>query len=268
MSNQPIGLLDSGFGGLSVMSAIRAQEPLQNLIYTADCGFAPWGDRDDAFIQKRVDTIVDYLLSRDIKALVIACNTATAVSAEALRERLSIPVIGIEPAVLPAARATQTKAVAVMATVKTIDSERYASLKARVEDPEIQIIDCPCPGLMECVEAGAFHSKTTRQLIEHFVSPLLEHNIDQIVLGCTHYPFLEEEIQAVAGSHISLINPAPAVARHLYSVLDEKGMLSKSAVAGTEEFYVTGANPERERVLRVLWHKEVLLKELPSSSTR
>ncbi len=262
MSIQPIGLLDSGFGGLSVMRAIRAQGPHENLIYTADCGFAPWGDRDDAFIQQRVDVIVNYLLSRNIKALVIACNTATAVCAEALRDRLTIPVIGIEPAVLPAARATQTKAVAVMATVKTIESERYTSLKTRVEDPDIQIFDCPCPGLMECVEAGAFHSKTTRQLIQHFVSPLLEHNIDQIVLGCTHYPFLEEEIQRVVGPNVSLIDPAPAVARHLYNVLTEKDMLTNSQEAGSEEFYVSGANPERERVLQALWKPDSSLKEL------
>lgn len=264
MSTQPIGLLDSGFGGLSVMSAIREKFPHEDLIYTADCGFAPWGDRDDEFIDRRVDAIVDYLLSRNIKALVLACNTATAVSATRLREKLTIPVIGIEPAVLPAARATQTKAFAVMATVKTIESDRYAGLKARVEDPEIQIYDCPCPGLMECVEAGAFHSATTRALISHFVKPLLAHHIDQIVLGCTHYPFLAEEIQALAGPQVSLIDPAPAVARHLYNVLSDLGVLNESKAASREEFYVSGANPERERVLRALWSPEAKLLALPT----
>ena len=261
-SNEPIGLLDSGLGGLSVMSAIRAEFPHENLIYAADCGHAPWGNRDDTFIAERVDAVVEYLLSRKIKALVRACNTATAVSAERLRARLSIPVVGIEPAVLPAARATRTKVFGVMATVKTIESERYQRLKHLVEDPAIQILDCPCPGLMECVEDGAFNTPETRSLIASFVEPLLEKNIDQLVLGCTHYPFLHDAIGEVAGPGVALINPAPAVARHLRTVLADIDALASRQEAGTDEYFVTGANALRERVLQTLTNPAAKLQNL------
>ncbi len=264
MSTQPIGLLDSGFGGLSVMSAVREEFPHEHLIYAGDCGYAPWGDRDDAFIMARTNALVDFLLSKGIKALVLACNTATAVAATALRARLSIPVIGIEPAILPAARATKTQVVGVMATVKTIASTRYQKLKAHVQDPNIRFIDCPCPGLMECVEAGAFHTEETRSMLKHFIRPMLDEGIDQLVLACTHYPFLSDEISRITGHGVSLINPAPAVARHLRTVLLEHNMLNADLCAGNSEYYVTGANSERARVLHALTTPEAALNELES----
>ncbi|MDY3115123.1 MAG: glutamate racemase [Sutterella sp.] len=261
MSNLPIGILDSGFGGLSVMKAIRDILPKETLIYAADCECAPWGDRDNDYINERIDVLVSFLQAHHIKALVLACNTATAVGAQRLRDTLSIPVIGIEPAVLPAMRATQTGVVGVMATVKTIESEKYAHLKTHV-NANIRVIDCPCPGLMECVEAGDFHSPHTYDLIKHFVNPLLKEGVDQIVLGCTHYPFLREAIQAVAGPHVTLIDPSPAVARHLSHTLEEAQLLADNDT-GREYFYITGANAERAKVLHHLWSSDAQLLALP-----
>ncbi len=261
-STQPIGLLDSGFGGLSVMSAIREEFPNEDLIYAADCACAPWGDREESFILERVNLIVNYLLERGIKALVLACNTATAVAADSLRARLQIPVIGIEPAVLPAARATFSKVIGVLATVKTIESERYQRLKTLVENPAVEILDCPCPGLMECVEAGEFHTPNTRELIKKYILPLISKGADQLVLGCTHYPFLSDEISRIAGEHVMLVNPAPAVARHMRTVLTELNALTDNTTPGSAEYLVTGANAEREQILQFLAGPQARLNNL------
>ena len=200
----PIGILDSGFGGLSVALAVRAAMPAEDLVFAADCAFAPWGDRGADFIDQRVHAIVDFLRSERIKALVLACNTATAVSIDTLRTELSIPVVGIEPAVFPGVRETETGVVGTLATVRTIASERYRHLSANAlawakenRPMPVSILDCPCPGLMECVERGEFKSAHTLTLLEHYIAPLLAKGTDRLVLGCTHYPFLHEAIEAI-----------------------------------------------------------------------
>ena len=188
---RPIGILDSGFGGLSVARAVAELLPQENLVYAADCGFAPWGDRTDDFILERTHALVSHLLRKDVKAIVIACNTATAVCAESLRAELSMPVVGIEPAVLPGARTTRTGIIGVMATTKTLASAKYRHLKS-IAPKEVRIIDCPCPGLMDCVEAGEFRTPHTMALLREYVEPLVEAGADTLVLGCTHYPFLSD----------------------------------------------------------------------------
>lgn len=258
--SRPIGILDSGFGGLSVMKAVRAELPGENLLFAADCGFAPWGDRTDAFINGRVDALVSFLLQNGIKALVLACNTATAVAAARLRAELTLPIIGIEPALLPAARETKSNVVGMMATTKTVKSEKYRLLKTKVP-ARVRVIDCPCPGLMDCVEEGEFDSPQTDALVAHYVRPLVAEGADMLVLGCTHYPFLAGSIRRAAGSGVTLIDPAPAVARELRRRLTEANLLSDRA-AGKEAFYVTGATPERERVLQTLWKKDAALGAL------
>lgn len=250
----PIGILDSGLGGLSVAKAIREALPHENFIYAADCGFAPWGDRDNAFILSRLDTLVGFLLRQPIKALVLACNTATTVGIHHLRQRLSLPIIGIEPAVLPAARATTTHVIATMATVKTLHTERYLALKEQASALGASVIDIPCPGLMECVEAGQFDALDTLSLIHRFLDPVTQNSpVDHIVLGCTHYPFLTQQIQSVAGKAVTLIDPAPAVAKQLKHRLCEESLLNSSTMPGQEHFYITRANAAHEQVLKTLW---------------
>ena len=242
-TSAPVGLLDSGWGGLSVALEVRRALPGEDLIFAADCGFAPWGEKPDAFVLERIDAVVDFLLSRGVKALVVACNTATSLAVARLRERLEIPVVGIQPAVFPAVRETVTGTVAVLATPKTIEGLKYRTLRDEAlgwahehRSVPVDVIDVPAPGLMQCVERGDFAAR----------------GADRIVLGCTHYPFLTEAIrESVPGAEP--IDPAPAVARQLVRRLREEGLASSRTEGGTSRFFATDPTPEREAVLRTLW---------------
>ena len=275
--NAPVGILDSGFGGLSVARAVREVLPDEDIIFAADCGFAPWGDRDPAFIDRRVHAIVDFLLQRNIKALVLACNTATAVCVDKLRKDLNMPVVGIEPAVFPGVRETKTGIVGVLATVRTIASTRYQVLKTHAlqwasshRSMPITILDQPCPGLMDCVEKGAFETPETLALLEQYVTPLLKRRADRLVLGCTHYPFLtyaiKQTIDKSVGNqarNIELIDPAPAVARQLARTLTANSIAADAQKSDPQiRFFATGANKLRESVLQALWPTDAKLEML------
>ena len=229
---RPVGILDSGFGGLSVARAVAELLPQENLVYTADCGFAPWGDRSDDFILERTHALVSHLLRKDVKAIVIACNTATAVCAESLRAELSMPVVGIEPAVLPGARTTRTGIVGVMATTKALASAKYRHLKS-IAPKEVRIIDCPCPGLMDCVEAGEFRTPHTMALLREYVEPLVEAGADTLVLGCTHYPLLEEVIGDFMGPDVTLIDSGAEAANLASTQFDP------NEGTGTTQYFVS-----------------------------
>lgn len=260
MNRAPVGILDSGFGGLSVYRALQSLLPLESTVFAADCAGAPWGDRTDEYILARLDGLVDFLLSKNVKAIVLACNTATAVGAAALRERLSIPVIGIEPAVLPGCRETKTKVIGVLATTKTLSSAKYRHLKT-LAPADVKVLDQPCPGLMDCVEKGAFHAPETIDLARRFVAPLVDAKADRLVLGCTHYPFLADVLQKVAGPGVELVDPAPAVVRQLERRLAAQDALS-DGIGAEHRFFVTGADGRRESVLRLLAGEDARLEAL------
>ena len=272
-SELPIGILDSGFGGLSVARAVRARFPDERILFAADCAYAPYGDRDEGYIMERLDRIIGYLTGRDVKAIVFACNTATAVGVKTFRERLSIPIIGIEPAVFPAVRHTRCGVVGVMATTTTIRSRKYAEVRERalewaaVSRPmKVEVVDMPCPGLMECVERGDFGSETLEALLKKYVDPLACAGADEIVLGCTHYPFLANAISRHA-KDAHLIDPAPAVAEQLGRRLSDLDLLApalpdRQTDAAMDEFRATGADPLRESVLKRLWGKDARLLPL------
>lgn len=274
-SELPIGILDSGFGGLSVARAVRARFPDERILFAADCAYAPYGDRDEGYIMERLDRIIGYLTGRGVKAIVFACNTATAVGVKSFRERLSIPIIGIEPAVFPAVRHTRCGVVGVMATTTTIRSRKYAEVRERalewaaVSRPmKVEVVDMPCPGLMECVERGDFGSETLEALLKKYVDPLACAGADEIVLGCTHYPFLANAISRHA-KDAHLIDPAPAVAEQLGRRLADLDLLAPALPdrqtgmdAAMDEFRATGADPLRESVLKRLWGKDARLLPL------
>ncbi|KAB7652046.1 glutamate racemase [Sutterella faecalis] len=274
-SELPIGILDSGFGGLSVARAVRARFPDERILFAADCAYAPYGDRDEGYIMERLDRIIGYLTGRGVKAIVFACNTATAVGVKSFRERLSIPIIGIEPAVFPAVRHTRCGVVGVMATTTTIRSRKYAEVRERalewaaVSRPmKVEVVDMPCPGLMECVERGDFGSETLEALLKKYVDPLACAGADEIVLGCTHYPFLANAISRHA-KDAHLIDPAPAVAEQLGRRLSDLDLLAPAIPdrqtgmdAAMDEFRATGADPLRESVLKRLWGKDARLLPL------
>jgi glutamate racemase len=236
----PIGVFDSGVGGLSVLREIRRELPHEDLLYVADSGHAPYGDKPAEFIEQRAFAIADFLVREGAKALVVACNTATGIAVDALRAHWTLPVVAIEPAIKPAAFLTRSGVVGVLATSQTIASARFARLVERHRGGAT-ILAQPCPGLAEFVERGELSGPATRSLVARCVGPLLDKGADTLVLGCTHYPFVIDEIRAVAGPHVEIIDPSRPVARELRRRLEEAGLLSESTHDGGLRGWSSGA---------------------------
>jgi glutamate racemase len=209
-----IGVFDSGVGGLSVLRAIRAALPQENLVYVADSGYAPYGDQSEAHITQRTLTVGNWLAEQGVKGITIACNTATVVAAKTLREQTHLPVVAIEPAIKPAVALTRSGVVGVLATRQTVQSASVARL-VDLYGADKRILLQGCPGLVEQVERADLHSNKTEGLLRQFIMPLIEQGADTLVLGCTHYPFLRETIQRLSGEGVTLLDPAEAVAREL-----------------------------------------------------
>lgn len=210
----PIGVFDSGVGGLSVLHAIRRALPAEDLVYVADSGHAPYGDREAAYIEARVTEVARFLLARGVKAIVVACNTASVVAIARLRAGCPVPVVAIEPAIKPAVAITRSGIVGVLATRQTLASPSVARLCAE-HGARAEIVLQACPGLAEQVERGELTTAATRALLAGYLAPLLARGADTVVLGCTHYPFLAGLITELAGPDVTLVDPAAAVAREL-----------------------------------------------------
>ena len=242
----PIGVFDSGIGGLSVLRHIRQRLPHERLIYFADSGFAPYGDKPEEVVIARSLAIADFLTRQGCKALVVACNTATAAAIDALRERFaSIPVVGVEPGLKPAAAATLTGIVGVLATENTIGSRKFQALHERIAAiTHKRFLLQPCHGLADQIEKGELHSPDTAILVRHYVLPLLEQGADTLVLGCTHYPFvrplIEEVIAHVAHRPTTLVDTGEAVARQLVRLLPDS-LQHGSEPTGKLEAVTTGS---------------------------
>lgn len=247
-----VGVFDSGLGGLSVLRAIRAALPQQDLIYFADTAHTPWGGRDPAFIRARSIAIANRLIQGGAQAIVVACNTATAIAIEALRQQLSLPVVGIEPAVKPAAALTRSGVVGVLATSATVASPRYRALVERSAG-KTRVMTRACPGWVEAVEAGEFASPATLALVREQVEPLLSAGADTLVLGCTHFPFLADVIRTVAGPGVTLIEPGAAVARVLRERLAATGALAPEGSVGRLRFLSTAPSTVLDATASRLW---------------
>ena len=260
-TGNPIGVFDSGVGGLSVLREIRRELPHESVVYVADSGHAPYGDRPASYIQERSVAVARTLIDRDAKAIVVACNTATGAAVDVLRQTFQLPVIAIEPAVKPAAAATRTGVVGVMATSVTISSTKLLRLVGQYPAPggtEMQA----CPGLAEQVEHGALDSPATRALVERYVRPLVAKGADTIVLGCTHYAFLEPVIREVAGPGVAVIDPAPAVARELRRRLTAGSLLAPDDAVATERYFTTGNPEQATRVMSQLLGRPVNVEQV------
>lgn len=258
----PVGVFDSGLGGLSVLRHARQRLPAEDFLYVADSGHAPYGERSAEWIRARSTTLAQFLVDRGAKALLIACNTATAAAAQTLRERWpALPVIGMEPAVKPAAEATRSGVVGVLATTGTLASSRFAALLDTF-GRDIHVVTRPGSGLVEAVEHGAPDTPETRALVASHVEPLLAEGADVIVLGCTHYPFLRAMIEQVAGPGVSVIDTGDAVARQLERRLDEAG-LRRTSGRGCERFLSSQPGAAAEHALCRLWHADARLEALP-----
>ncbi len=221
----PVGIFDSGLGGLSVLRAVRSQLPDEALIYVADSLYAPYGERDDDFIADRTLAIGEWLVAQGAKALVVACNTATAQSIALVREKLPIQLIGVEPGVKPAALQSKSRVAGVLATRVTLRSARFQGLLERYAS-DCRFLCQPGLGLVEAVERCDIGSPELRALIESYLQPMLDAGADTLVLGCTHYPFLDAAIRDIAGDRLTLIDTSVAIARQLERVLDQQGLRS------------------------------------------
>lgn len=259
----PIGVFDSGVGGLSVLHEIRRELPGEDLLYVADSAHAPYGDKSAAFIEARTIAIIEFLISQRAKAIVVACNTATGVAIKMLRARYTLPIIAMEPAVKPAAAHTTSGVIGVLATSRTIASDNFARLHERF-GADVKILMQPCPGLVEQVEAGNLSGDNTRALVERYVVPLLDQGADTLVLGCTHYPFLTALIQEIAGSSVAILDPSAAIARELRRRLASANLLSSESHTGTERFWTSTIPDAAQPIISQLWRVEVKVSSLPS----
>lgn len=207
-----IGVFDSGLGGLSVLRALRARLPQAALTYVADSGHAPYGEREGEFIVSRSQRICDFLLARQVDAIVVACNTATAAAIHLLRQaHPGVPIVGVEPGVKPAVAQSASKRVGVLATPSTLASDKYRRLIDQ-HGADATIVAQACPGLAKAIEAGELDSPALRQLVAGFAQPLREAGVDTVVLGCTHYPFVAPLFQQALGPDVAIVDTAEAVA--------------------------------------------------------
>lgn len=252
-----IGIFDSGAGGLSVFREIRKVLPDQGYIYYSDAAHCPYGEKTKEYIIARARSITEFLISKGSEIIVVACNTATAAAISTLRKEYPIKFIGMEPAIKPAAAITETGVIGVLATAGTLKAEKYLDNRERFAY-DVRIVEHVGQGFVELVEKGSTEGEEAENTVRESIMPLLDAGADTIVLGCTHYPFLEKTIRKVAGEcvperEINIIDPAPAVARHLVEVMAEEG-ISMAVSSGFSLQLHTSGDPDdlKEKYLRLL----------------
>lgn len=259
MNPAPVGIFDSGVGGLSVLREIRSALPSESIDYVADSANAPWGDKPPGFVRERALQISRFLLSHGIKAIVIGSNTGTAGSAEALRSTLTIPVVGIEPGIKPAVAATRSGVIGAIVPAAVSESDRLASLLDRFSG-DTKVIVQPVPGVVEHIERGDLESAELRTMVTEYVRPMLGQGADVIVLGSTHYVFLKPLLGQIA-PNVTLVETGAAVARQLARVLDERN--ARSDGPSVERFWTSGDPESSRRVISTLLGRQVRVEKLP-----
>lgn len=228
-----IGLFDSGSGGLSVLREIRKVLPSGRFIYYADNAHCPYGEKSAAYIQDRARAITRLLLDKGAEAVVVACNTATGAAIATLREEFDVPFVGMEPAVKPAALGTRSGVIGVLATAGTLKASKYLNTKGLYEN-DVRIEEHVGEGFVQLVENLQLDGPEAERVVRASLQPLLDAGADTIVLGCTHYPFLLPVIRRIAGAGVRVIDPAPAVARQLLHILQERGIAEADPAPGVE----------------------------------
>ena len=253
MNCGPVGIFDSGLGGLTVWREVRRQLPNEDIVYFADSRNCPYGRKSADEIIQLAHGIADRLQALECKLIVVACNTATAAAIDDLRQSYQIPFVGMEPAIKQAALNTATGKVGVLATKGTFDGRLYKQTSRKYAndiDVMVQIGD----GLVELVERNEYESDEAQMLLHKYIDPMLAHGVDQIVLGCTHYPFYKSQIEAMAGSRVAVIDPAPAVARRVGELLDGQNLKNDINHQGTDVFLSSGRVADMEALLASISH--------------
>lgn len=244
-----IGVFDSGSGGLSVLREIVRLLPKERYVYFADNAFCPYGEKSPEFILDRGRAVTDTLLGKGADIIVVACNTATAAAISALRKEYPVKFIGMEPAVKPAALSSRTGVIGVLATAGTLKGSKYLNTKGLYED-NVKIVERVGRGFVELVERGILDGPEAKATVRESLQPLLDEGADRIVLGCTHYPFLIDVIRGIAGPSVEIIDPAPAVARHLLDVMESEGLVKEDASAPLPDIgLITSGSPDSARKL-------------------
>jgi len=253
---RPIAVFDSGVGGISVLKHIHHLLPNEHLIYVADSLNAPYGNKSTSEIKTRCFTIADFLIEKNVKALVVACNTATAAAIDSMRAQYSLPIIGMEPAVKPAAEASKTGVIGVLATTGTLKSVQFSALLESY-GRNVEVVTQACIGLVECIERGELNDESTRVLLLQYCQPLLDEGADTIVLGCTHYPLLKPLIQELVGENVVLIDTGAAVANQLKSRLLEQQLLAADNQISSINFWSNSVSANVENLIAQLWGEPV-----------
>ncbi len=234
--NNAIGIFDSGLGGLTVWRELQAVMPYERFIYVADSKYAPYGNKDSETVLQRALSIAETLTqTHQIKALVVACNTATAAAVFQLREILDIPVIGMEPALKPAVEQSKSGIVGILATENTLQSDKFSNL-LDAHQHKARVLTQPCTGLVEVIEQGKLYAEKTKSLLASYVLPLVDEGVDTLVLGCTHYPWLEPVIRELVGDDMTIISTGKAVAKQVQKHIQAHVSNEKKQAV----FYTTG----------------------------
>jgi glutamate racemase len=264
-TTQAIGIFDSGVGGLSIFNCIKEQLPEETLIYVADSLYAPYGDKSDEEIIARVNIIADQLISQNCKALVIACNTATVIAIDQLRKRLSIPIIGVEPAIKPAVIKSKNKRIGILTTQATAKNQRFLALVDKYKGNSEVYIQ-PCPGLVELIESNQLHSTTFDNLLNSYLELITDKQIDTLVLGCTHYPFFSDKLKDFLSIDIAIMETALPVTEQLKRQLIQHELINQTVelVKASEsqpqyQFFSSQADNALTNVMSALLNKSINL---------
>jgi glutamate racemase len=259
-SYRPIGVFDSGLGGLSVAREIRARLGHEDILYLADSAYCPYGGRPLEEIRARSIAVTNALVDRGAKLIVAACNTASGAAIELLRKTFELPIVGLEPAVKPAAASSRAGRIAVLATPATLQTERFHRLVDN-HGTGVDVVKIACAGFVEMVEKGAVSGPETIELVREVLEPAREAGVDRVVLGCTHYPFLRGAVAEVLGDGVEILDSGAAVARQVERVLRENGLL-RSGGEGAIRFLTTGIPAQIAPVVDRLWGRPVEIERV------
>lgn len=243
-----IGVFDSGLGGLSVLASMRARLPDESIVYLADSGYAPYGEKTDAFIRQRSKAIAEWLIERGAKMIVVACNTATTHAIGHLRSTFSIPIVGVEPGIKPAAFATASGIVGVLATAATLRSDRLKMLISKHES-QCRFVCRAGHGLVEQIEQGNVGGEIVDDLLTRYLTPMADAGADTVILGSTHFPLLIPTIRRLFGDRFTLVETGSAIARRVQTLLDEHGLAARTGTTSHAKYYSTAQTEAQRQAL-------------------
>lgn len=257
----PIGLFDSGIGGTSIWREIVSMLPHEDTLYLSDSKHAPYGNKSkEAIIDLSIKN-TEFLLNQNCKIIVVACNTATTNAIGYLREKYAVPFIGIEPAIKPASLQSKTKKIGILATKGTLNSALFEKTSRKLSQ-DILIKEAIGEGLVELIEAGQMDSQETSELLKKYLNPMVEFGIDNLVLGCSHYPYLITQIRAIIGDQIQIIDSGFAVARQTKAVLNQKSLLNSTQSIGQHQFYSNAPSDTLQSILQLQKTANTSVKEI------